>query len=189
MADATLSDRLVVEIAADMAPLSRSLAQAGRDVNQFASGTVGNAARSMSGMFGDCFGTLEKSVTRAARTGQISIGQMVNNILADLARVAVNKFVVPVANDIAGSLAGAISGLAVGGPVGPGSAYLVGERGPELFVPSGNGAIVPNGVGAAAPRPQIVLNVQTQDARSFLKSESQIAAMLTRAAMRGQKNL
>jgi hypothetical protein len=33
---------------------------------------------------------------------------------------------------------------AMGGPVGAGSPYLVGERGPELFVPSNNGSIIPN---------------------------------------------
>jgi tape measure domain-containing protein len=36
---------------------------------------------------------------------------------------------------------------ASGGPVSSGSAYLVGERGPELFVPSSSGRIVPNGGG------------------------------------------
>ena len=34
--------------------------------------------------------------------------------------------------------------LAVGGPVQSGSPYLVGERGPELFVPNASGGIVPN---------------------------------------------
>ena len=33
---------------------------------------------------------------------------------------------------------------ATGGPVTAGQPYLVGERGPELFVPAGNGRIVPN---------------------------------------------
>ena len=33
---------------------------------------------------------------------------------------------------------------ATGGPVAAGQPYLVGERGPELFVPAGNGRIVPN---------------------------------------------
>ena len=36
-------------------------------------------------------------------------------------------------------------GRAAGGPVSAGSAYTVGERGPETFVPSVNGTIVPNG--------------------------------------------
>lgn len=36
---------------------------------------------------------------------------------------------------------------AAGGPVTAGQAYLVGEVGPELFVPSKSGTIVPNGAG------------------------------------------
>jgi len=35
-------------------------------------------------------------------------------------------------------------GRAVGGPVQAGVTYLVGERGPELFTPPGNGQIIPN---------------------------------------------
>lgn len=38
---------------------------------------------------------------------------------------------------------------AAGGPVDSGMPYLVGERGPELFVPSNNGTILPHGSGAA----------------------------------------
>jgi hypothetical protein len=37
-----------------------------------------------------------------------------------------------------------LPGRANGGPVSGGNAYLVGERGPELFVPSVSGGIVPN---------------------------------------------
>lgn len=41
-------------------------------------------------------------------------------------------------------LKGALPFLATGGPVTSGSAYVVGEKGPELFVPSTNGNVVPN---------------------------------------------
>jgi uncharacterized caspase-like protein len=44
------------------------------------------------------------------------------------------------------------SGRAIGGPVTAGMPYLVGERGPELFVPQQSGGIVPNGGG-------IVINI------------------------------
>jgi hypothetical protein len=37
-----------------------------------------------------------------------------------------------------------LNGRASGGPVAAGTPYLVGEQGPELFVPTGNGMIVPN---------------------------------------------
>ena len=33
---------------------------------------------------------------------------------------------------------------AAGGPVSPGKAYLVGERGPEIFAPGQSGSIIPN---------------------------------------------
>ena len=36
---------------------------------------------------------------------------------------------------------------ATGGPVGAGSAYMVGERGPEMFIPRHSGTIIPNGGG------------------------------------------
>lgn len=43
------------------------------------------------------------------------------------------------------SVAGAISGKrALGGPVGAGKSYLVGERGPELFTPNNSGKITSN---------------------------------------------
>ncbi len=40
-----------------------------------------------------------------------------------------------------------VSPRASGGPVSGGMPYLVGEEGPELFIPSGSGAIMPNGGG------------------------------------------
>ena len=45
-----------------------------------------------------------------------------------------------------------------GGPVAPGRAFLVGEAGPELFVPPAIGEIVPaHALGAAAP-PTVIIN-------------------------------
>lgn len=46
---------------------------------------------------------------------------------------------------LSNGLVGRIFGLASGGPVSSGSPYIVGEEGPELFVPSSSGSIIPNG--------------------------------------------
>ena len=43
------------------------------------------------------------------------------------------------------AIASIIPGKAAGGPVMSGQPYVVGEKGPELFVPEGNGTIIPNG--------------------------------------------
>lgn len=62
---------------------------------------------------------------------------------------------------------------AVGGPVGRDAPYMVGEQGPELFVPQTSGTIIPNGQsGGAGPSINININAQAfmgsqQDARKF----------------------
>jgi hypothetical protein len=38
---------------------------------------------------------------------------------------------------------------ASGGPVSAGTAYMVGENGPEMFMPGSGGTIIPNGAGGA----------------------------------------
>ena len=52
-----------------------------------------------------------------------------------------------IVGDFASAALAAIKPRAKGGPVTGGSPYLVGERGPELFVPSTAGSIIPNGAG------------------------------------------
>ena len=47
--------------------------------------------------------------------------------------------------------------VGIGGPVGAGKSYMVGERGPEMFVPNTGGRIVPNSdMGSAT---NVVVNV------------------------------
>lgn len=76
-------------------------------------------------------------------------------------------------------------GFANGGRPQPFMPALVGERGPELFVPDTAGTIIPNnklaGVAGGAP---IVMNVYAQDAASFARSEHAITARLGGALQR-----
>jgi phage-related minor tail protein len=61
-------------------------------------------------------------------------------------------------NPAVGFGVGPIGFRAAGGPVSAGSPYIVGEKGPELFVPGRSGGIVPNdslGMGSA----NVVVNV------------------------------
>lgn len=87
-----------------------------------------------------------------------------------------------------GSLLGSILGLpgrATGGPVSPDRGYLVGERGPELFVPTSAGRIE-NGLSAAAPREvRIAINVNAPTApaasQALQRSSRQVASAVRRA--------
>ena len=53
-----------------------------------------------------------------------------------------------------------------GGPVGAGQTYLVGEKGPELFMPNAGGTIVPNNQMSQEPV-SVNFNITTTDARGF----------------------
>lgn len=96
-----------------------------------------------------------------------------------------------------GSLQGLFSGgfaglFAGGGTIGAGQWGVTGEAGAEIV--AGPATVVPWNRIARAPagtasHQTINFNVTTPDAPSFARSESQVAALLSRAAARGQRNL
>lgn len=67
-----------------------------------------------------------------------------------------------------GKMLGGLSTRAIGGPVMAGSPYLVGERGPELFVPRSSGTIVPNGAGGVVLNQSIHLDARGGDADKIM---------------------
>lgn len=70
---------------------------------------------------------------------------IVQQINTTLSRINSLMATLPGASATAGPASGAIAGArAAGGPVSGGQSYLVGERGPELFVPQASGQIIPN---------------------------------------------
>lgn len=71
---------------------------------------------------------------------------------------------------------------ATGGPVSPGQAYLVGERGPEPFIPNTAGTILPNSVlRGAAGGGQITVSFQAEVSEGPM-FRSEVNAMATDAA-------
>jgi hypothetical protein len=81
----------------------------------------------------------------AILSGQ-KLGEVVRSLGRDLVRLVFSQLVTqPLAAGIGGAIKSAfLPGRAVGGPVSGGSPYVVGEKGPELFVPHASGTIVPN---------------------------------------------
>jgi phage-related minor tail protein len=78
----------------------------------------------------------------AILSGQ-KLGEVVRSLGRDLLRLVFQKTITnPLAEGISTALR--IPFKAMGGPVSGGSPYVVGEKGPELFVPHASGTIVPN---------------------------------------------
>lgn len=82
------------------------------------------------------------------------------------------------------SLLQGLTGKAIGGPVMGRTPYLVGERGPELFVPSSGGTIVPNNSMGGGVTVAPVYNVDARGASADLvKSLPAILEANTRRAV------
>jgi len=167
--------------------MNDSLDNAGQALADFAAGPVTAATRSIESAVDRTFTAMEHAIARAVVSGKTSMTDFVSSVLSSLDQIAARQYVTQplenVLSQVASSLLPVGGARAAGGPVEAGSAYLVGENGPELFVPGASGAIQPNA------RPSITLNVQARDAESFLKSETQLAALLSRALARGQRNM
>ena len=131
--------------------------------------------------------TLESAALKAALTGDGMFGGLFGGAAGSGG--ALGSLFKPLVNAVS-----SFSGFkAQGGPVMGGKAYVVGERGPELFQPNGGGNIIPNGAQAPAngnaPAPVVVhFNLPAgTNADSFRQSEGQITAMMARAVSRGQR--
>jgi hypothetical protein len=99
----------------------------------------------------------------------ILTGKKLSDTLRDLAndilRLVVRQTITnPIADAISGSIGAFMGARADGGPVTGGGTYMVGERGPELFVPNTSGMIVPHEAlqgGGGGVTVQQTINVTT----------------------------
>jgi hypothetical protein len=141
------------------------------------------AAASIEDAFGRAGESLTRSLARAAADGEVSLAELARAVLNAVNAGAGGK------GGLSEAIAQAVGGLfggarADGGPVTGGAAYLVGERGPEVFRPAGAGAIEPIG------GPGVVVNVRVDGgAPGLLRSEAQIAQMLARAVALGARRM
>lgn len=137
--------------------------------------------------FGRAAEGLARSLGRAAADGEITMAELARAVLAAVNSAGgggaggsgglSNAIASAVGNMFAGSRAD-------GGAVASGGAYLVGERGPEVFRPSGPGVVEPTGGGG------VTVNVRVDGgAPALLRSEAQIAQMLARAVALGARRV
>jgi hypothetical protein len=137
------------------------------------------AARSIDEAFARAGTSLARSLARAASDGQVSLGELARAVLG--AAGAALK-----GGGLTEALSKGFSGArADGGPVLPGGAYLVGERGPEVFRPHGAGSIEPVGTAGVS----VTVNVQGGEASGLIRSDAQIAQALARAVSLGARRL
>jgi hypothetical protein len=118
------------------------------------------------------------------------IGDMFEKLAETIAKALFTQAISePLVSGILGAFG--IPGRAAGGPVTSGGSYMVGERGPELFVPKSSGTILPNGtrVGSDGGQPvHVTMNISSVDphtaAQTIAAQERLITGMIRRATLR-----
>ncbi|MBU6167361.1 MAG: tail tape measure protein [Alphaproteobacteria bacterium] len=150
-------DELVVKVRADTGGFMAGVADMQRTLDGPFAGGLDRAGAGLS-----------RSLGRALADGKLGFDELRRIALTALADIAKNALQLDLGGIFgaggARSLGGALGGLfglpgrATGGPVVGGRAYMVGERGPEVFVPTASGRVEANGSGGAAPI-QVTVNV------------------------------
>jgi len=151
------------------------------------------------------FGALHKAVdgiadqlAKLATTGRANFRQLFSGIAEELIKSNLERLFAQLGNSLSGGSGGTGSGgsggglLSLlgglfgggkqhGGAVLPGHAYLVGEKRPELFVPSSPGVVAPDLEALRPHQHQTVLNFAVNGASdfdSFRRSSAQTMALL-----------
>lgn len=172
-----------------------------------------NAMAQASSAATNAFKRMEDGIVSFATTGKFNFSDFAQAVIADLIRIQARSALSGLFGQIVGLATGALGGAggtdtgtpgisstspvdmstvtgvglrAAGGPVSAGQPYIVGEIGPELFVPPASGNIVPNsalGGGAAGGGDVTIVQHISIDSRSDQASIAQAMVQAKNAAV------
>jgi lambda family phage tail tape measure protein len=122
---------------------------------------------------------IEDAFVNFAKTGKLSFRDLINSMVEQILRSQIQNLIASIFTPLTGgggtfgtilkSIFG--GGRANGGPVDNNKSYLIGEKGPELFVPKTAGTVVPNDMLGGGGGKQVINNYITNQI-SALDSKS-----------------
>jgi lambda family phage tail tape measure protein len=153
-----------------------------------------NAAKNVENVFKKATQGMEDMIVNFAKTGKLEFKGFVNSILEELLRSQLRQTMASLfslSGNLTKSSGGLLGGsiipgiLAAGGPVSDRRPYLVGERGPELFIPNSAGSMVPNsGLSGGG---NVTYNISAVDALSFKQMIAKDPGFIHAIATQGSK--
>lgn len=132
--------------------------------------------------FQSVMGNMESALDNFVRTGKLSFKSLARSIIQDLIAIQLRASATGLFKSLFGMYAGGGFGtgnafgnqdlggfLADGGSASANTPYIVGERGPELFVPRSSGTVIPNHALAGAGGSTNITNnyINAIDTKSF----------------------
>jgi hypothetical protein len=185
-------DTLVVSVRADTAAFARDVASMrGQLEGPLATG-VSRAGQ-----------LIDNALASAIRTGKVGFDDLKKRALSAMSEIEQSSLRAlfstsagtggNVGTGLLNGISSLVSGLlgspgrATGGPVSQGQAYLVGERGPELFVPNASGRIETAGSRSGDLRVSISVQTPTPSDPQVLRQSSRQLARAVRTALTGPR--
>ena len=192
---------MVAAFDGELSRMRETMIFTGREVNTLSSGISGGLRKAFDGLVFDGMKLNDalKSVANTIVDTVYSIAiKPVTGALGGLLAQGVSGIMgagMPFANGGAFSQ-GKVMPFAKGGIVGAPTTFpmrggrgLMGEAGPEAIMPLARGPDGRLGVQSAGGRAvNVVMNITTPDVQGFQRSQSQVAAQVSRALSRGQRN-
>ncbi len=183
-------ERLVISVRADTAAFARDVSTMRGELEGPLVQGVGRAGR-----------MIDSALARAIGNGKLGFDDLKKVALAAMSEIAsasLRALFKPgeggglgggLLNGLGSLVAGLIGspGRATGGPVNAGRAYMVGERGPELFVPSSGGRIDALQTRSRDVRVAISVMTPTPAEPQVLRQSSRQIARAVRSALRGER--
>ena len=179
-------ERLVVSVRADTSGFARDVAAMRGELEGPLVAGAGRAGRMIDS-------SLAKAIV-SGKTGFDDLKKVALAAMTDIAQASLRalfqtpgggSFGAGVLNGFGGLIASALGapGRATGGPVSAGRSYIVGENGPELFVPSGGGRIEHVGSGGRDVRVAIAIQSPAPADPQVLRQSSRQVARAIRTAL------
>jgi phage-related minor tail protein len=135
-------------------------------------GATGEALGTTIDVTADKFGDMFSGILDGTKKVSDGFGAMAVDIIRSLAEIARNKAISNILSMLTSSIGGLFGGggpyipaLAEGGTAMKGNAYMVGERGPELFMPGVTGQVIPNGSFGGGNSISVTNNVKIEGGR------------------------
>lgn len=180
-------ERLVVSVRADTGGFARDMAEMRGQLQDALGAGADRAGHS-----------IETALARAVRTGKLGFDDLKRVALAAMEAIAASAIrsgigalgggaggggLLTIGTQLLGALG--LPGRATGGPVTGGAAYVVGERGPEVFVPTASGRIEPMMTGGGGRDVRVAISINaggTTEPEALARSGRQVARAV-RAAL------
>jgi phage-related minor tail protein len=146
--------------------------------------TIEESGKRTGEIFNTVFSNMSSAIDNFVKTGKLSMKDFARDTIQSLIAIQMKAAALSFLKGVFGIATGpnasndgwfanvyqasGVTEKATGGPVSAGSPYIVGERGPELFMPSGSGTIIPNNQMGMGSTTNVTNNyINAIDVKSF----------------------